>query len=365
MDAVLPVACLLLGIALPLGVLYLVARRAWRQLAVAETYRIVARNLGLSVDTRGLSLHGHLRDRRLYIGEVMEGHGTDRRIQYRGVLALERPLGLGLLVRRKAARGWLRRRARASEVRTEDGAFAHQFEVFGDDEGRIHRLLDGGVVSAILAFSRRWPDLTITDHHIRVLLKHPEASAAGLGALVDATQSLADELMRARRAVATPEALAPLLEPWEALGKEIGLQLEPCFPALVGVLRDRQVWAAPRREWDGYAVEVRVRFPEHRALGFLLRPQVEPDGYWSVGQDIQVGDAAFDRGFVIKGYDPSAVRHLLSEAVRDAVLALGAEGDRYVEANDRELRIRGILLDAASLGSALGAAVDAANAFRW
>ncbi|MBW1877321.1 MAG: hypothetical protein JRI25_07910 [Deltaproteobacteria bacterium] len=365
MDAVLPVICLLLGIALPVGVLYLVARRAWRQLAVADAYRIVARSLGLSVDTRGLSLHGHLRDRRLYIGEVMEGHGTERRIQFRGILALERPLGLGLLVRRRAARGWLRRRARASAVRTKEGTFAHQFEVFGDDEARVHDTLDEDVVAAILAFAHRWPNLTITDHHIRVLLKQPEASALGLGDLVDAVQDLADNLMRSRRVVAPPDALAPLIDPWSALGKEIGLKIEPCFPSLVGTLEERQVLAVPRREWDGYAVEVVVRFAEHRPLGFLLRPQVEPNGYWSVGQDIQVGDPDFDRGFVIKGYDPSAVRRLLSDEVRHAILRLAQDGRLHVEATDRELRIRRVPLDAESIGKVLRDAVRVTTAIRW
>jgi hypothetical protein len=365
MDAVLPVICLLLGIALPLGVLYLIARRAWRQLAVAEAYRIVARGLGLSVDTRGLSLHGYLQDRRLYIGEVMEGHGAERSIQYRGVLALERPLGLGLLVRRKAARGWLRRRARASAVRTEDGAFAHQFEVFGDDEERVHTVLDEDVIAAILAFASRWPDLTLTDHHIRVLLKHPEASPRGLGDLVDAIQDLADKLMRARREVTPPAALAPLLESWGQVGSELGLQIEPWFPCLVGTLEGRQVLATPRREWDGYAAEVVVQFAEHRPLGFLLRPQVEPDGYWSVGQDIQVGDLAFDRGFVIKGYDPSAVRRLLSEEVRRTILGLIRDGRLQVEANDRALRVRRLPLDAESVGKVLREAAHVATAIRW
>ena len=60
MDSLLYFVCLLVGVALPVGFLWLIGRRAWRQLQVAEAYRIVARSLGLLVDTRGVSVHGHI-----------------------------------------------------------------------------------------------------------------------------------------------------------------------------------------------------------------------------------------------------------------------------------------------------------------
>ena len=62
------------------------------------------------------------------------------------------------------------------------------------------------------------------------------------------------------------------------------------------------------KTFTGYGSELRVGFQELRRFGLRLKPQLGPDGYSSVGQDIQVGDEPFDRAFVIKGYDPAAVR---------------------------------------------------------
>lgn len=365
MDTLLPVLCLLLGIALPVGGAYLAGRRAWRQLAVAEAYRDVATVLGLSVDTRGVSVHGHLTNRRLYVGEVMQGHGTDRRLEHRAILGLERPLGLGLLVRRRASRRWLRRRARAEAVHVEDRAFDNLFEVFGDDSERVNALLTPRVKEAFSTFAQRWPDLLITDHHIRVMLRQPETSAGGLGELVQGMNRIADLLRDARREVEPPKDLERNLEEWLALGDSLGLEVEPWLPALVGQIRGRAVAIALRRENEGHAAEVTVRFDAHRDLGLRLTPQVRPDGYWSVGQDIQLGDEPFDQAFVIKGYDPSAVRRLLDPEIRALLLSLDAEPSHEVDVDDRRIRVRGVANDPAKARAVLNVALRLADATGW
>lgn len=364
MDALLPILCLLLGITLPLGVVYLVARRAWRQLAVAEAYRVVARRLGLSIDTRGVSVHGHLGDRRLYVGEVLVGHGTERTTEYRGVLGLERPLGLGLLIRPRRSRRWLRRRARAQKVRTEDEQFDKSFEVYGDDDERVNTLLTSEVKAVIAETARRWPHLMVTDHHVRVLLSQPEASPEGLGALVEALRRVADALLEARRGVRPPKSLERVVPAWSKLADQLGLDFEPWLPALAGALHDRPVRVHARREADGYLAEILVSFREHRTLGFRMQPQVAPDGYWSVGQDIQIGDPAFDRSFVIKGYDPNAVRRILSEPVRRVLSELADEGS-HLDLDDRRIRIRQVPLEADAVRAVLERAIDAAEATGW
>ncbi len=331
--------CLLIGVALPLGLFYVAGRRAWRQLAVAEAYRVVARSLGLSVDTRGVSVHGHLDGRRLYVGEVLVGHGRDRRIEHRGLISLSRPLGLGLLIRRRSSRSWLRRRARAARVRTADEEFDQLFEVFGDDEARVRTLLDGQVQAAIIAFAHRWPDVMVTDHHVRIVAKRAEASPGDLGALVEGMRRLADLLVTRRREVPVPDALLDVAPSWEALGLDLGVAFDPWLPALHGPIDGREVQLTARREAEGFRSELIIALHPPRDLGLLLQPQTLPDGYWSVGQDIQVDEAAFDSAFVIKGYDPSAVRRLLNDEVRRGLLALVAQG-LVIELEDRRLRLR-------------------------
>lgn len=364
MSSLLYVLCLLVGVALPLGFVALVARRAMRQLAVAEAYRIVARSLGLSVDTRGVSVHGHLDGAKLYVGQVLVGHGSDRRVEHRGTLSMPRPLGLGLLVRRRATRRWLRR-PRAGRVRTADAEFDRLFEVFGDDEERVQRLLDAPTQAAIIAFAARWPDVMLTDHHVRVLLDRPEESAGDLGALVEGMRRLADRLVEQRKKVAPPAAVEGLVSAWTALGESHGLRVEAWLPALVGTVSGREVLLTVRREDDGWGSEIVVGCKPAREIGLRLDPQTSPDGYWSVGQDIQVGDVDFDRAFVIKGWNPTAVKSLLLQGdVRGRILGLAGSG-LVLELDEQRLRLRKGPLDAASLDGVLREALAAVASLGW
>jgi hypothetical protein len=100
MDTLFPsVLCLLLGVALPVTIGVILGRRVHQQTAAPAAYRAVARNLGLDVDTRGASVNGYLptSGQKLYIGEVVVGHGPESSTEHRAVLALSRPLGLGIL----------------------------------------------------------------------------------------------------------------------------------------------------------------------------------------------------------------------------------------------------------------------------
>ena len=348
----------------PVTLLWLVARRAWRQLAVADAYRLVARGLGLQVDTRGVSVSGHLDGRRMYVGAVLVGHGTHRSSEYRGILTLARPLGLGLLIRPRKSRRWLRRRARAEKVQTTDERFDRLFEVFGDDEQRIRTLLDSSLLATIIAFAERWPELVITDHHIRVALRRPESTAADLGALVDGIRRLADALVKHRRDVEPAHDLGSSVATWESLANTLGLEVEPWFPGLAGTFEGRSVVVTPRREESGFASQIVVGLKDHRDLGFRLTPQTRPDGYWSVGQDIQVRDPEFDTRFVIKGYDPNAIRTLLGQDARARLLSLAGRG-MNVDMDDLRLRVRQGPLDHDDIASALRDAVAAADALGW
>lgn len=359
MDTLLPVVCLLTGVLLTLGTLYLLLRRGFRQLQVANAYREVAEQLGLQVDTRGVSVRGFLGDRRVWIGDVMVGHGTERRTEVRGVVALERPLGLGVQIRRA---GRLTRR-RGAPVTLGDADLDRRLAIGGDDPERVRHLLAPPVRDALRSLVDRWPDVLVTDEDVEVRLKSPELTSFGLQALLTAMTRLADALEDARRDVPPPEELRPWLEPWERLAASLGLDFHPWLPALSGRLHGRRVLVVPRRDADRYGLALEVWFQPHPELGLLLRPQVEPDGYWSVGQDIQVGDPRFDEAFVIKGWDPVLVSARLGELSRDLLLDLAARGPLVVD--DRGLHLRIHDLEPAKIRAALEQACAAAKAMGW
>lgn len=362
MSTILPFLCLILGIVLTLGAIYLIVRRGVVQLAVANTYRDVAQQRGLIVDTRGVSLRGYLDQRRIWLGEVMEGFGTERRLEYRGVLALERPLGLGFTARRRSLRErWFRSKRRV-EYSSGDVSLDALLYVSGDDPGQVRALFSSELRENLRRLLPKY-DISITDEEVRVKLSDPLYDAVSLQALIDDLISLARAVDEARRAVPTPSSLEALIEPWRAVAKRLGLEFEPAFPAMTGWLDDRRLLVAVRREAGDYAAGLQLLFRPHRELGLLLRPQIEPDGYWNVGQDIQVHDAAFDQAFVVKGWDPRAVAAALNSEARQALLALHAQ--HHVVVDDRGLWLRGVPTDADALAKAIEQAGQVAKTLGW
>lgn len=342
--------------------LFLLIRRGTRQLAVATAYGEVSRELGLDVDTRGVSLQGHLGEQRIWVGEVMVGHGPDRRMTCWGVLDLERPLGLGLLLRRRGLSDRLRR-PRGPRVGLAGDELDRLVELHGDDPERVRALLDPEVRAVLGGLLHRWRDVVVTDASVRVTLARPLARTEELRELVEGMRALAATLVRARRAVSPPAPLGARLAGWEALAERLGLEVEPSFPGVAGQIEGRRVRVTPVRTENGYAAEVRMAFREHRRTGLRLKPQVDPDGYWSVGQDIQLGDATFDRAFVVKGWDPDLVRDLLPPSVRQGLLALHAIG--RIDVDDLRLYVGRLPLDPERLVPVVVQAARTADGLGW
>jgi len=361
LDQVLPVFCLIVGGMLPLMGMFFLVNRGMRQLRVAHAYGDVARRLGLPVDTRGVSLQGHLDDRRIWIGEVMVGHGPKRRLVTWGVVDMDRALGLGLVIRRRGLSQRLFRRRRGPEIAL-GGDLDRRVEIQGDDPGRVRALLTPKVRLAIESLMSRWPDVVVTDQSVRVHLPRPESSGARLQGLVNAMIGLCDEIEAARHAIAPPERLLSLLPELEAMGTRLGLEYDPWLPGLDGDLDGQRLSITPRRDGAGYSFDIRVYFPSPVDTGFRLSAQVAPDGYWSVGQDIQVGDEVFDNAFVIKGYDPLKVAERLTPEVRAALLDIRSNHD--IEIDDRCLHIRRVKLDIATVDDVAVKASRATAALR-
>ena len=363
MDALTSLTCLLVGIALPLAAIFLLLRRGMRQLAVAEAYGEVSRRLGLPVDTRGVSLHGYVDHQRLWVGSVMVGHGPDRQLLHWGVLDLPRPLGLGLLVRRRGLSERVFRRSRAPEIMVPDTELGRLLEVHGDDARAIRQLLRRDVVEALKGIVARWRDVIITDQSVRVHLAQPPARTAELQELVDALRQLTHLLSEARLSVNPPPALAPMTERYARLADDLGLELCSPYPGLEGQRSGREVVVVPCRAPRGYSAEVRVHLAEHRPTGLLLVRQQGPDGYWSVGQDIQVGTGAFDDCFVVKGWDPQAVVDMLTDTARDDLLELASLGELTLD--DDTLRVRGLPLTPETLREVIELATRVADELGW
>lgn len=352
--------CLLLGIAIPSLLLALVVRRALRPLAAAQAYRQVAARFGLPVDTRGLSVSGHLEGRRLWVGQVFDADG---RPSVRGVLHLRRPLGVGLSIRRRGRRArWLRRRPQTG-VLIEDARIDRSYEIAAGDPERVRALLDDVARAALHGLTHSWPDLEVSDHWIRVDLRRAETSEERLTSLIDGMATLATALEAAREALPCPPDLEAALPALAALGERYGLVLVPWLPAVEGTLEGREVRICLPRAHDGTVVDVRVAFLPHADTGLRLEPQTAADDFWSVGQDIELGDAEADRAFVVKGYDPGEIRSILDRHVRAELITLATRGQLSLD--DRGCEVLDAPADEATVADILERVTRIARAIGW
>jgi hypothetical protein len=279
------------------------------------------------------------------------------------VLDFERPLGFGLWLRRRGLSARLFRRPRGVRITPFDAELDRRVEVHGDEADRVQMLLDREVCESIRQLLTRWRDMEITDQSVRIYLAQPLSRHEDLRELVSGMRSLAKALSESRARLDPPSPLQAQSEGWKNLAARLGLDFEPAFPGVAGVLDGRTVRVTPVRRAEGYSAELRLGFRSHRKTGLQLRPQVEPDGYWSVGQDIQFGDKAFDTSFVVKGYDPEYVRELLSQPAREGLLALHAVGE--LDLDDLRLYLGGLPIEPAALEPIVVQAARTASSLGW
>lgn len=354
--------CLLLGFSIPLLALGLMLRRGMRPMAAAAIYRNIAWKLGLEADTRGTSIRGTLGGRRVFLGTVSETSDGLRGPHLRGVLDFAAPLGLGLRIRPLAITGRLRRRALTTPAAV-DAELASAFELRAHPEVPLRDIFDDSVRDALLHLRSLCPDLEVTDDWVRIARRHPITREELLRAHLDALQRLATALEAARARVSPLTAVAEATQGWDGLAADHNLRFVPSLPAADGVIADREVRLTVRLDGDRVYACVRVTFKAHPRAGIGLHPQPPSDRRGRAGQDIQLGDPAFDDAFLVHGYDPATIRRLLTSEARGPLLTLAGRATLHLD--DHRLELRDASPDAGELRELLAVATAAADALGW
>jgi hypothetical protein len=161
--------------------------------------------------------------------------------------------------------------------------------------------------------SARW-------HHYE---EHAERFRAAFDVLAWAAQTIL-----ARRAVDPPRWETGVASTWPPVARAWGLALEPRRGLAYGPVHGRRMAAQIHLDEGRLSTHVVVEAMLPPGVELSLAKQ-EGDGFWKRlfrGQDIEVGDPAFDAAFVIKGGPEQAVRAILGPSARRAVLGLLSAG---------------------------------------
>jgi hypothetical protein len=351
--------CLFTGILIPLTVLGWIVRRGFRPVAAAAAYRSLAWKLGLEADTRGRSVRGEVEGRRVFIGAT---HPTRPTSPVELTVELMVPLGVGLAIRSRALSDRWRRPAEGA-LGFGDRAVDDRLEITARERASAAPLLDDPVRDALTALLGRGADLWVDDRTVRATLRAAPSGERQLRELLTVIGDLAEALERPREGVPLPEPLVPHEEGWLQVADHHGLSRRAGALALVGEPGDRLLRVGCVREHERFSANLRLSFRPHHPTGLHIRPHLSDEPPGATGQDIAVDDTAFDRTFIVRGYDPATVRALLHERARATLLHLAALGT--VQVTDRGLDLDGLATSADAVDQAIERALALADALGW
>lgn len=98
-----------------------------------------------------------------------------------------------------------------------------------------------------------------------------------------------------------------------------------------------------------------MRYPNPLGMGLLIRRGNVPGVLKFLGmQDIDVGDAAFDKAFIVKGTNEPLVRQVVHAQMRAELMGLAGRGATVTVLDDRlEAWLPGIISDGKTLDELL------------
>ncbi len=282
-------------------------------------------------------------------------HRIPRRQHHELHIAVEiaPPLGLSLYVGPKGTRGLIQRAAAATNDPTIDG----RFDLEASDEAALGSMLrsrddeDRRFIEALASDRVVVTDTTVVawgDAQTRQDVSLGEALANPFGSVAVRGQTPAEvaarldrlvwvaEQMAARRARIPPTpAEHARHDAWRAAGEAHGLVFDPSARMLRGQIPGGSVAVGAESRLRAMHVEGShppsyTTFVATFAQPLGLELYVDAAGVFNwlselVGQDITIGDAAFDRAFRVRGAPEDAVRRKLAPAA-SALAGLAARG---------------------------------------
>lgn len=195
------------------------------------------------------------------------------------------------------------------------------FDVSCSELDHARRVLARGAGAALLHVRGRQEGLRIDDRTVVSRFGGWGLSFDTLRVAMEDCAHVASALIFAR--AREPASWEPeVLRGWSSLAGSLGLVFDPHRTELRGTVRGLSATARVDVEGGAHTVVV-TELAAPLGLGLSLTRQ--SDGFlasWFKGQDIKIGDAFFDRAFVVKGEPEEQVRRLLKGAPAQRLLTI-------------------------------------------
>lgn len=344
-----------------------------RARGLAEDWGDLPRALSLIVDPSGVlrgrwsdaidvyGLHTH----RVESYTDANGHTHHRTVYYTELgAAMDPPLLMGLTMRPHSLVGKLLGSIFGqSDVFVGDAALDDAYHIRAGDEDLTKRVLPGRVAGELLAPNR--PRCVVTDAAVTVELSGWVRDVEAVRPALEQVGRVGHALLEVRQRERAWWEPAFVRE-WSPVAQAWGLRVEARRAQMEGEVRGASVVARTSYE-HGLRTSVHITHPDDLGCELSLARQGS-DGFLAKlfrGQDISIGDAAFDAAFVVKGVPSARVRAVLSESAREKLLEIHERASLFhVKQNLVEVWARGPVLDAANLDEMLKLVFAGAEALR-
>ncbi|MFO0760666.1 MAG: hypothetical protein U0359_29580 [Byssovorax sp.] len=309
----------------------------------AETILQTAVDLGLTVADG--HAEGEVEGRRVRVDLTIDRNAIT--VVFARAL-LERPLDLGLSLHRREISPMI-----PTGGMTGDPDLDTELSVHGDDRDRTRAFFTRALCAELLSMHRRALDLRLGDEGCTIVSQSiyvtEQAESWLRNALATAARA-ATLMEEARAGVPAPHGLSPHVDALFAFADRRHLRWG-LSPVLAEGRLDQR-WLRVRSVRTGrrrHHLAIRLDFAAELGVGLALHRESLLDALRTAlgGQDLKVGDAAFDRRFLIRAEPAQAARasRLFDHAVRGALLDLDHRlGPLVIE--DRGLRVDPIPLSA-------------------
>jgi hypothetical protein len=260
------------------------------------------------------------------VGVVYRGSGDNRRAYTVVSSRLDRPLDLGVSLRRN---GFFNDMFHKSlDIVVGDPPFDHTFIVSADEEHRARSLLQPRLRQLLMQHLGGGADFSLGDQGMSVECSGVTSNAHWLSWAIELCARVGSKMDQARRQIPGSSALAQHRQAWAAYATAQGLTGEDTPLCMYGAFEGSYVSVyAVRTGRFTYQLEVALRFAEPLAIGLDVRAKglLDKVSIFFGGQDHLTGYAPFDDTFRVRAADEIAAPTILDHAVCHKLLQMQAQ----------------------------------------
>jgi hypothetical protein len=206
-----------------------------------------------------------------------------------------------------------------------DRVFDDAFVIRGDEHGRVHVLLDPSLRNLLMSARNYGTSMTLGDAGLKIEQRGDVTDATWLEWALRTAAQTAQAVERARWNVPAATPLMVFRAGWDDFARARGLQGMSTPLCMWGTVDGRTVSVYAVRVAElAYQLEILVRYPDRLGLDLLVRPVATFDGLSVLfgGQDIRVGDPAFDQMFRVQAARAERAPIVLDPSVRAKLFQL-------------------------------------------